>query len=124
MTDASTIFVGAVTGAPEFTRAKTSPLRDDAITTVPSNTAATYRVMIYFFLEAVAETWASFNFRAQSSQHTSTVLPPILTLMEFLSSLQSQAAQVVSTMTFLSHARRSGARAVGHGAREGRCQNL
>ena len=116
--------MGAVTGAPDFTRAKTGPLRNDALTTVPSNTAATWRVMIYFFLEAVAETCASFNFRAQSSQQTSTVLPPIFTLMEFLSSLQSQAAQVVSTMTLLSHARSPGARAVGHGAREGRCQNL
>jgi hypothetical protein len=116
--------VGAVTGAPDFTRAKTGPLRNDAKTTVPNNTAAAWRVMIYFFLEAVAETCASFNFRAQSSQQTSTVLPPIFTLMEFLSSLQSQAAQVVSTMALLSHARSPGARAVGHGAREGRCQNL
>ena len=45
---------------------------------------------------------ASFSLRAQSSQHTSTVLPPIFTLMEFASSLQSQAAQVFSVMTPLS----------------------
>jgi hypothetical protein len=72
--------------------------------------------MICLFLEAVAETCASFNFRAHSSQQTSTVWPPILTLMEFLSSLQSQAAQVLSTMTLLSNTRSPGARAVGHGA--------
>jgi hypothetical protein len=58
--------------------------------------------MIDTFLEADAETCASFNFRAQSSQQTSTVLPPILTLKEVPSSLQSQAAQVDSTMTLLS----------------------
>ncbi|HWY09041.1 MAG TPA: hypothetical protein VNY24_19415 [Candidatus Acidoferrales bacterium] len=58
--------------------------------------------MIDIFLEADAETCASFNFRAQSSQQTSTVLPPILTLKEVPSSLQSQAAQLDSTMTFLS----------------------
>jgi hypothetical protein len=61
--------------------------------------------MIYLFLEAIAETCASFNFRAQSSQQTSTVLPPMLTLMEFRSSLQSQAAQVLSTMVSLSSTR-------------------
>jgi hypothetical protein len=58
--------------------------------------------MIYLFRETDPETCASFNFRAQSSQQTSTVLPPILTLKEFLSNLQSQAAQVVSTMMLLS----------------------
>ena len=72
------------------------------MTIVPTNTTATWRFMIYLFLEATAEPYASFNFRAQSSQQTSTVLPPILTLKEFPSSLQSQAAQVVSTMTLLS----------------------
>jgi hypothetical protein len=70
--------------------------------------------MIYLFLGATAETCASFNFHAQSSQHTSTVLPPILTLMEFTPSLPSQAAQVVSTMASLSNTRTPGARAVGH----------
>src|SRR5260370_8239374 len=87
ITDASEIFVDAVTGAPEFARAKTGPLRNDAMTTVPSNTAATWRAMIYFCLEAVAETWPSFNFPAQSSHHTSPLFPPILILMYFLSSL-------------------------------------
>ena len=57
--------------------------------------------MIYRFLE-VAEECASFNFVAHSSQHTSTVLPPILTLMEFPSSLQSQAAQVAVLMVLFS----------------------
>src|SRR5260370_4967526 len=64
-------------------------------------TVGLFRFMIYLFLDAVVETCASFNFLAQSSQHTSTVLPPILTLMELTSSLQSQAAQVVATMTSL-----------------------
>jgi hypothetical protein len=64
--------------------------------------------MIYPFLGAAAQRCASFNFRAQSSQHTSTVLPPIFTLMEFTSSLQSQAAQVVSTMASLSSTRSLG----------------
>ena len=59
-------------------------------------------------LAAVAETCASFSLREHASQHTSTVLPPILTLMGFVSSLQSQAAQVFSTMTLLSDTRSPG----------------
>jgi hypothetical protein len=111
-------------GAPEFARAKTDPLRNDPMSTPASKTAAIWRFMIYLFLEAIAEPCASFSLRAQSSQQTSTVLPPILTLMEFRSSLQSQAAQVLSTMVSLSSTRSSGARAVGHRRRKGRCQNL
>jgi hypothetical protein len=42
---------------------------------------------------------ASFNLCAHSSQHTSTALPPIVTLMALASSLQSHAAHVFSTMT-------------------------
>jgi len=94
-----------VTGAPEFLRAKTEPPRNDPMSTPPSKTGATWCFMIYLFLEAIAETCASFNLRAQSSQQTSTVLPPMLTLMEFRSSLQSQAAQVLSTMVSLSSTR-------------------
>jgi hypothetical protein len=45
---------------------------------------------------AFAEMCASFNRCAHSSQQTSTVLPPIVTAMALLSSLQSQAAQVLS----------------------------
>src|SRR6266478_3483729 len=119
--DASKIFVDAVTGAPEFARAKTDPLRNDPMSTAPSKTAATWRFMIYLFLEAIAETCASFSFCAHSSQHTSTVLPPILTLMGFTSSLQSQAAQVVATMTSLYNTRSPGMRAVGHAGGDGRC---
>jgi hypothetical protein len=59
--------------------------------------------LITYLLEVFAETWASLSLVAQSSQQTSTVLPPILTLMEFESSLQSQAAQVLSRMTFLQY---------------------
>ena len=57
---------------------------------------------------AVAETCVSFSFCAHSSQQTSTVLPPILTLMGFASNLQSQAAQVFSTMISLSNYPKSG----------------
>ncbi len=94
------------------------------MTIVLSNTTATWRFMIYLFFEAAADPCASFNLRAQSSQQTSTVLPPILTLKEFPSSLQSRAAQVVSTMTLLSPTRTPGTRAVGHERKECRCQNL
>src|SRR5437773_10967243 len=80
--------------------------------------------MIYLFREAAAEPCASLNLCAQSSQQTSTVFPPILTLKQFPSSLQSQAAQVVSTMTLLSPARSPGKRAVAHERRECHCQNL
>src|SRR5258706_16340738 len=51
---------------------------------------------------AAVEECASLNFSAHSSQHTSTVLPPILTLIGFPSSLQSQAAHVVSITMSLS----------------------
>src|SRR5215831_6913451 len=51
-------------------------------------------------LRAVVENCASFNRCAHSSQHTSTALPPIVIMMGWLSSLQSQAAQVLSAMTF------------------------
>jgi hypothetical protein len=102
MTDTSEIFLDVPTGASEYAPARTVRHGTDPMTIVPSNTTARWRFMIYLFLEALAETCASFNFRAQSSQQTSTVLPPILTLKECPSSLQSQAAQVVSTMTLLS----------------------
>src|SRR5437763_8707885 len=139
MTDASGISGDVATCACEFGRAITDPTKNELMMIVSSNAVAneravdcfppmprpTWRIfMIYPFLEAAAETCASFNFRAQSSQQTSTVLPPMLTLKEFPSSLQSQAAQVVSTMTLLSSIRSPGTRAVGHGRRECRCQNL
>src|SRR6266850_4678808 len=53
-------------------------------------------------LAVVAERCASFSFCAHSSQHTSTVLPPIVTSTVFAFSSQSQAAQVLSAMTILS----------------------
>src|SRR5262245_9841813 len=53
-------------------------------------------------LGAAAEAWASFSLRAHSSQHTSTVLPPILTLMELAPRSQSQAAQVFSAIKLFS----------------------
>ena len=72
------------------------------MTTPPSKTAATWRFMVYLFLDAVAETCASFNLCAQSSQQTSTVLPPILTLMEFRIQLAVASRTSLSTMTLLS----------------------
>src|ERR1700733_13897146 len=59
-------------------------------------------------LLVLAEALASFNLCAQSSQHTSTVLPPIFTLMESPSSLQSHAAQVFSAMALSSATRGPG----------------
>jgi hypothetical protein len=50
------------------------------------------------FLGDDADTCASLSFFAQSSQHTSTVLPPTVTLIELASSLLSQAAHVFSAI--------------------------
>jgi hypothetical protein len=74
-------------------------------------------------LADVAEEFASFSFCAHSSQHTSTVLPPILTSMEVPSSVQSQATQVFAAITFLSLPEiRVGT--VGHAGGKGRYRNL
>src|SRR5208282_4014509 len=92
----------------------------------PSGTLAIFLfgTIAQLLLAAVAaERCASFSFCAHSSQHTSTVLPPILTLTGFASSLQSQAAQVFSAMTLFSNSP-SGARSVSHAGRESRYQNL
>src|SRR5260370_41724110 len=75
-------------------------------------TVGLFRFMIYLFLDAVVETCASFNFLAQSSQHTSTVLPPLLSLMEFTYSLQSESALVVECMSSLTNAHSQRASAV------------
>src|SRR4051794_19542942 len=56
--------------------------------------------MAHPLLGAVTPAWASRSFSAQSAQHTSTVLPPISTLTVSASRTQSQAAQVLSVMTF------------------------
>jgi hypothetical protein len=45
-------------------------------------------------LGAAADACASFNLSAQSSQHTSTTLPPIVTSIALASSSLSQAAHV------------------------------
>src|SRR5215472_18241283 len=57
------------------------------------------RLIVHLFLDASTAPCASRSFFAQSSQHTSTVFPPILTLIRFASSLQSQAAHVLAAMT-------------------------
>jgi hypothetical protein len=51
-----------------------------------------------YALLALAEAADSLSFLAQSSQQTSTVLPPMLTWMESPSSLQSHAAHVPVAM--------------------------
>lgn len=71
-----------------------------------------------------AETCASFNWIAHSSQQTSTLRPPTLTSIELASSLQSHAAHVFSFITLLPRTPEFGVQAVGHGAGEHRCQNL
>jgi len=43
----------------------------------------TLDAMTQAFLGADAEAWASFSFSAHSSQHTSTILPPIVTSIAF-----------------------------------------
>ena len=119
MTDTLDIFVDAVTRASVFKCADIAAPGDTPIATMAiSNTAtrrclptpasALFRSIAQLLTAAVAEKCASFSFREHSSQQTSTVLPPILTLMGFSSSLQSQAAQVFSTMTSLSNTRKSG----------------
>src|SRR3979490_2926254 len=77
-------------------------MRPDVVCTLRRVGNSLFPPMAQTPLAAVAETCASFSFCAHSSQHTSTVLPPILILIGFTSSLQSQAAQVLSTMTLLS----------------------
>src|SRR5215469_13862578 len=61
--------------------------------------AALFELIVHLFLDASTAPCASRSFFAQSSQHTSTVFPPILTLIRFASSLQSQAAHVLAAMT-------------------------
>jgi hypothetical protein len=80
--------------------------------------------MTQAFLGAEAEACASFSFRAQSSQHTSTVLPPIVIVMEFASSSQSHAAQVFSVMSSSTEHRNIRVKAVEHARRRRRFQDL
>src|SRR5882757_8545443 len=75
-------------------------------------------------LDPVAEACASRSFCAHSSQHTSTVLPPIVTLTEFASSSQSQAAQVFSTMTSSLNTRDPGETSRPCGGREALSESL
>jgi hypothetical protein len=77
-------------------------MRPEAVWTVRRTADALLPSMAHRSRGAGVKLCASLSLRAQSSQHTSTVLPPIFTLMEFASSLQSQAAQVFSVMTALS----------------------
>src|SRR5262245_55445358 len=63
---------------------------------------------------AASARWASLSLTAHSSQHTSTVRPPIFTWIELSSSLQSQAAQVFSAMVSLAEWPVAGLSEVGH----------
>jgi hypothetical protein len=62
---------------------------------VPILSLAAWRLGVSYFRISAC---ASRSVRAHSSQQTSTVRPPTLTLMASPSILQSQAAQVVSLM--------------------------
>jgi hypothetical protein len=74
---------------------------------------------------AAAEACASFSFRAQSSQQTSTALPPIVIVMKPESSSQSHAAQVFSVMpSSTEHFEGFEMHAVEHAGRERRFQDL
>src|SRR6266478_5314440 len=100
-------------------------MRPDAVPTLNGVADDRLSRMAQPFLGAIADACASFSFSAHSSQHTSTVLPPIVTLIEFASSLQSQAAQVLPAMMLLSvDTSEIRVCALSHVRREGRCQNL
>jgi hypothetical protein len=85
--------------------------------------AALFELIVHLLLDASAAPCASRNLFAQSSQHTSTVFPLILTLIRLASSLQSQAAHVLGAMT-LPRISKINAGAVGHASCGSRCQNL
>src|SRR5216683_1428599 len=100
-------------------------MRPDAVGTLNGVADDLFSRMAHPFLGATAEACASFSFAAHSSQHTSTVLPPIVTSIEFASSLQSQAAQVLPAMMLLSvDTSEIQVCALRHVRTEGRCQNL
>src|SRR5271167_3821734 len=75
-------------------------MRPDGVCTLFRVADSLFSTIVQTLLAAVAETCASLSFCAHSSQQTSTVLPPILTSIGFASSLQSQAAQVFSSIVF------------------------
>src|SRR5215469_11182954 len=85
--------------------------------------AALFELIVHLLLNASTAPYASRSFFAQSSQHTSTVFPPILTLIRFASSLQSQAVHVLGFMT-LPAISKIKAGEVGHARGSSRCQNL
>src|SRR6516225_9875086 len=66
-------------------------------------TASLFPSIAHLFLDALVDECASFNLFAHSSQQTSTVFPPTLTLIGFPSSLQSHAAQVLAPIASLSN---------------------
>jgi hypothetical protein len=66
-------------------------------------TTAFLEPAVHLFLDVNAAPCASRSFFAQSSEHTSTVFLPILTLIRLASSSQSQAAQVLAAMTLPSY---------------------
>jgi len=66
-------------------------------------TASLFPSIAHLFLDALVDECASFNLFAHSSQQTSTVFPPTLTLIGFPSSLQPHAAQVLAPIASLSN---------------------
>ena len=81
-------------------------MRPDGVLTLP-RLSFDFSAMVQPLLVPLAERYASFSVVEHSSQHTSTVLPPILTLIAFSSRLQSQAAHVFTAMILLQSGNRS-----------------
>src|SRR5215831_12389219 len=81
-------------------------MRPDGVLTLPRLSFA-FSAMVQPLLIPLAERYASLSLVEHSSQHTSTVLPPIFTLIAFSSRLQSQAAHVFTAMIFLQSGNRS-----------------
>src|SRR5215472_3647073 len=81
-------------------------MRPDGVLTLPRLGFA-FSAMVQPLLVPLAERSASLSLVEHSSQHTSTVLPPILTLIAFSSRLQSQAAHVFTAMILLQSGNRS-----------------
>src|SRR5215472_5440809 len=81
-------------------------MRPDGVLTLPRISFA-FSAMVQPLLIPLAERYASLSLVEHSSQHTSTVLPPILTSIAFSSRLQSQAAHVFTAMILLQSGNRS-----------------
>src|SRR5215469_5373228 len=81
-------------------------MRPDGVLTLPRLSFA-FSAMVQPLLIPLAERYASLSLVEHSSQHTSTVSPPILTLIAFSSRLQSQAAHVFTAIILLQSGNRT-----------------